>query len=331
MRLFFLGLIATIGMLGFSTSSEAAEKRWQDFVKVAPDRELYVDYTPAQTGKPTVVLLNGLTYSTHQWNRFAEALSDKGYGVVRYDMFGMGKTLLKYAPILARIELKDQISDLKNLLNKLKITKANLVGLSYGGGIAVAFGAAHPDRVNKLILMAPFTEPVEAQDRWIKDQIWATRKLQPWNTATDDELYDFFLKQIVYSTYPAVEPVILENPFKLEAVFRLVQGVRKWNAFDEAKRLPSGSVHMMIAGEDQYIPASILEKFWKVIPTGSRASYFIIGDTEHKIPEDVPSYSARWVGEILNGNPAISQGARFEGRSTSNTVRGPNGTRIELP
>lgn len=330
MRL-FISLVAMVGTICFSASALSAEQPWRKFVKVAPDRELWVDYMPAKAGKPTVVLLNGLTYSTFQWGRFAETLNEKGYGVVRYDMFGMGRTLLKYAPILARIELKDQISDLRSLLNKLNISKANLVGLSYGGGIAVAFGAAHPNMVNKLILMAPFTEPVEAQDLWIKDQIWATRKLQPWNMATDDELYDFFLKQIVYSTYPAVEPIILENPFKLEAVFRLVQGVRKWNAFDEAKKLPAGSVHMMIAGEDQYIPSAILEKFWKVVPAASRASYFVIQDTEHKIPEDIPSYSARWVAEIVNGNPAITGGAKFEGRSSSNTVRGPNGTRIELP
>lgn len=327
----FLGFLASLSLMSYAPVASAAGKRTQEFVKVQRDREVYVDWMKAKDGMPTVVLLNGLTYSTFQWDRFANSLNDLGYGVVRYDMFGMGKTLLKYAPILSRIELRDQIEDLRGLLGKLGISKANIVGLSYGGAIAVAFGSAYPNMLNKLILMAPFTEPVEAQDRWIKDQVWTTRQLQPWNMASDDELYDFFLKQIIYTTYPAVEPIVLENPFKLEAVFRLVQGVRKWNFLNDVKRLPANSVHMVIAGEDQYIPVATLEKFWKAVPAQSRASYFVIGDTEHKIPEDVPAYSAKWVAEILNNNPAIKGGAQFQGRSTSRTVTGPGGSRIELP
>ncbi len=40
---------------------------------------------------------------------------------------------------------------------------------------------------------------------------------------SDDDLYDLFLHQIVYATYPQAEPIVLENPFKLEATYRLVQ------------------------------------------------------------------------------------------------------------
>lgn len=330
MKLFFGFLIAAI--LGLSVNSFAgAPNRLQAFVKISKTRELYVDWMKAKEGQPTVVLLNGLTYSTFSWDKFAESLAAQGFGVLRYDMFGMGRTLLKYAPITDRIELKEQTGDLKALLDKLGLQKINLAGLSYGGGIAVAFTYEHPEMINKLILMAPFTEPVEGQDKWIKSQIALTRQMQPWNPATDVELYDFFLHQIVYSTYPAAEPVVLENPYKLEAVFRLVQGVRLWNAFEEAKRIPSASTHMIIAGKDQYIDRAKLEKFWKIVPARSRASLMTILDSEHKIPEDVPVYAASWVAEILKDNPLLKGGAEFQGDSRSEKARSVGGSEIELP
>ncbi len=326
-----LGVLAAIVLGMGSLASAKAPERMEKFVKISKTRELYVDWIKAEQGKPTIVLLNGLTYSTFTWDRFAQSLANKGYGILRYDMFGMGKTLLKYAPITDRIELGEQTGDLKALLGKLGLTKVNIAGLSYGGGIAIAFTYAYPEMVNKLILMAPFTEPVEGQDKWIKQQILLTRVMQPWNPATDVELYDFFLHQIVYATYPSVEPVVLENPYKLEAVYRLVQGVRLWNAFEEAKRLPAGSVHMIIAGEDQYIERAKLDKFWNIVPEESRASLMTILDSEHKIPEDVPQYAAAWVAEILENNPALADGAEFQGNSKSEKARSIGGTEISLP
>lgn len=330
MKFIIASLLA--GLLGISSAAQGdSGKRLQEFVKISKTRELYVDWMKARDGKPTLVLLNGLTYSTYSWDRYAEALNRQGYGVLRYDMFGMGRTLLKYAPITTRIELKDQTGDLRALLVKLGLTKINLAGLSYGGGIAIAFTYQYPEMINKLILLAPFTEPVEAQDKWIKQQIWLTRQSQPWNPSSDDDLYDFFLKQIVYSTYPAAEPVVLENPWKLESVYRLVQGVRKWNAFDEAKLLPVGSVHMVIAGKDQYIDRAKLEKFWKIVPKSSRASLMTITDSEHKIPEDVPEYAAAWTIQILDGNPNLVNGHEFAGSSDSQQAKGSGGVVIDLP
>lgn len=327
-----LALIFTAGIFGFASDVHAnSGKRIQKFVQIKQDRELFVDWMPAKAGFQTVVVLNGLTYSTKQWDRFANSLHKMGYGLVRYDMIGMGQTLVKYAPVFRKIELADQVTDLKALISQLGLSRVNLLGLSYGGGVAIAFAAQNPSMVDKLILMAPFTQPVEGQDQWIKGQIWATRQLQPWNTSSDDELYDFFLKQIVYTTYPAAEPSVLENPFKLEAVFRLVQGIRKWSFVEAARSLPTNSVHMIIAGEDQYIPLETLEKFWNEIPSSSRASLMIINDSEHKIPEDVPHYSASWVAEILKGNPDLSGGRAYNGDSYTGVVNGPNGQQIKLP
>jgi len=262
--------------------------------------DLYVEYSAPQKNQPTVVLLNGLTYSTRQWDAMTAELKKMGIGVLRYDMSGMGKTLLKYGVKYAPYHYDDQVVELDQLLTVLQIKKPyNLVGLSYGGGIAAAYSFKYPRHVKNAILMAPYTAPLDGQDQWIKTQIAVTRAMYPYNPYSNDELYDYFLKQICYSTYPALEPVVLENPFKLEATFRLTQGIRKFRATDEVDRFPKKSVHLIIAKKDQYIPQAILDSFWDSIPVASRASRVYVEGSEHKIPEAVPKKAAEIVRKIV--------------------------------
>lgn len=277
------------------------DQAFQGFVAVSADKELYVDFMPAKPARPTVVLVNGLTYSTKQWQDYAEELNTRyGVGVLRYDMFGMGETLLKYAPMTDVIRWQDQVKDLRALIRKLKTSSpVHLVGLSYGGGIAVAFAAEYPKLVRSIIAMAPFTEPVEDQDRWIRAQVTYTRLMNPWNPYTDEEIYDYYLRQLIYSTYPAAEPIVLENPFKLEATFRMVQGIRHWNSGQSVETLPAKSLHLVIAGSDQYIKRIVLDRFWLSVPEKARGSKVVLQNVGHKIPEEASVQAADLTAQIL--------------------------------
>lgn len=305
-----------------SSFAFAERESFEGFVQIKKDLELYVEYQKPKSNKPTVVLLNGLTYSTKQWNSFAEVLISRGYGVIKYDMQGMGRTLLKYAPALEPISIKTQVRDLQLLLAVMNVPKPyNIVGLSYGGGVGLAFAAEFPKLVNKAFIMAPYTQPQKQQDDWIRSQIWLTRKMQPWNPSTDDELYDYFLRQIVYSTYPQAEPIILENPYKLDGVFRMIQGIRKWKAVSAAKDLPDRSLHLMVAGSDQYISQDVMMDFWSQVPNRAKASLLIINNCEHKIPESAPYFSAAWIDEVLKENTIIADGKEFEANPYTGVVK----------
>ena len=296
------------------TSAFGAEK--EAFVKIGKE-SVWVRHKAATRGASTVVLLNGLTYATRHWAPFASAIErlNPDLGIVRYDMRGMGKTLLEgKLPVNYAIPHTDQVTHLKAILDILGLKRVHLVGLSYGGGIGLAFAQTHPRMVDKLILMAPFTEALESQDASIKKQIAWTRTTFPFNPASDDELYDYFLRQTIYTTYPSAEPGILENPYKLEAVFRMVQGIRKFKAAEFLANIPSGSVHLMVANQDQYIPQPVMDRFWAALPKAARASRINISYSEHKIPEAIPAFAAAWVIETLNNN-ALSGGKVFSGNA----------------
>jgi pimeloyl-ACP methyl ester carboxylesterase len=295
-------LLLMISGFAFATSTENFNgETYKGFVKIRGGRELFVNYVKPEVGQPTLIILNGLTYSTVQWDRFAASLEKRGVGLLRYDMYGMGQTLLKYAPATAVISYQDQVEDLKKLLTVMKLKGPyNFVGLSYGGGIGLAYSFLYPQDIKNLILMAPYTEALEGQYNWIMAQIWATRQIYPANPAGDDELYDYFLHQIVYSTYPQSEPVVMQNPFILEGVFRMVQGIRKFRPLDLVDQMPAHT-YLMIAEYDQYIPRKVLNSFWDKVPAASKGGCVIIKNSEHKIPEAQPAMAAKWVYEILQG------------------------------
>ncbi len=103
-------------------------------------------YVEAGMGEP-LILLHGngedSSYFEHQINHFA-----KKYRVIALDTRGHGKTERGNAPFTIR----QFAEDLKGFLDQKQIDKANILGFSDGGNIAMIFAMKYPDRVKKLIL-----------------------------------------------------------------------------------------------------------------------------------------------------------------------------------
>lgn len=264
---------------------------------------------PKSSNIPTLIFLNGLTYEYDKWNLLVEYLRPLGYGIVQYDMVGQGQSLINYAAPSQPIFIENQVEDLLKVATHLGLTnqKLNLVGLSYGGGLAIAFAKKYPELIENAFLLAPYTEPVESQDKWIRLQIQQVRLFNPQNTASDEELYSFFLKQNVYTIFPMAEVSILSHPNKREAVFQLIEGVRRFNMFEASQLFPSNSVHLVIAGLDEYIPRSALERFWSQIPAESQSTKMVIRLSKHKLPEFFPHYTASWIHQVLNNKPNLKE------------------------
>lgn len=291
-------IFTLLSVLSLKISAVAApvEVKW---VPVSSTKELYTEYYAPQEGKPTVVLLHGLTYTTLQWRKFITELTALGIGVVCYDMEGMGQTLLKYAPIKSIIPITNQITDLHILLKNLKLKKPyNIIGLSYGGGVAVGYAVKYPKNVGNLILMAPYTKPIKKVDDFIKMQVNATRVANPFNPYSDEQVYEFYFRQFVYATYPKQEPIVLENQYKLEAVFRLSQGTGAFIPADHVAELKVPT-SLLIPDRDQYFTSAEYETFWELFPKAVKKNLIYVKNSEHKIPEAQPAQAAQIVQKIL--------------------------------
>ena len=314
MKLFVLFSIFFVQLISVVTSAAPAPSGIQTQVGLVEvnGRKLYTEFTKAKNNKPTLVFVNGLTYSTRNWGRVVSPLIEEGYGIVLFDMWGMGTTLLSSPLPNGPIPYKQQVTDIKALLTKLRLRPPyNFVGLSYGGGILASYATSFPRDIKNLILIAPYTEFLQTQKDFLLKQIKWTRQTFPSNPATDEQLTDYFIRQLVYATYPLAEISSLENPFKLEGITRIVQGIRTYQPIEETRSLPRNGVHLILAENDQYIPQDIFLNYWNAIPRGAKASRVFVKYSEHKLPDVFPRFTTQLIKGIIDGQPSMFNGDTF--------------------
>lgn len=113
---------------------------------------------------PVVVAIHGLTTPSPVWYAIAEKLTGLGYRVLVYDLYGRGFSDAPKGVQDAAFFCKQ----LDDLLEHQEIKDdVTLLGYSMGGSIATSFAAAHPDRMRRLMLMAP-------GGVWLRED-WLTR------------------------------------------------------------------------------------------------------------------------------------------------------------
>ena len=121
----------------------------------------YVHYEMAgpEDGKK-VVLVHGFSTPYYIWDPTFEALVEKGFRVLRYDLYGRGfsdRPKADYDLALFKEQLLELIVTLK-----LK-GPVSLVGMSMGGAVVATMANQHPEKVDKIVLIDPqaFPPPLE--------------------------------------------------------------------------------------------------------------------------------------------------------------------------
>lgn len=100
----------------------------------------------------TVILVHGFSVPYFIFDPTFAFLTQSGFRVVRYDLFGRGFSDRPEG----RYDLDLYVRQLGDLLDALRFTRpVSLAGLSTGGPITAAFSARFPERVEKLVLIAP--------------------------------------------------------------------------------------------------------------------------------------------------------------------------------
>jgi len=102
------------------------------------------------TGKPIVLLAGGPGMAATYMDGVYKNLP--GYRVIVPDQRGTGKSLLPKIDSTT-ISISQYVEDVEALRVYLKLPKIVVVGHSWGGMLAMAYTAKHPDKVEKLILL----------------------------------------------------------------------------------------------------------------------------------------------------------------------------------
>ncbi len=212
---------------------------------------------------PVLLLLHGLGASLHTWEPWARAL-DSTYRVVRFDFPGHGLSAADTDYSDART-----IRLVGALLDTLGVAKATVIGNSMGGRIAWRFAAAHPARVEKLVLMAPdgFASPGFEYDtpadvpavlgvmRWVLPRPMLKANLAP---AYADRAQ---LADSVVSRYYD----LMLAPGNRDALFARMQQTMLTDPVPFLRTITAPT--LLVWGErDQMIPVSNAQDYLKVMP-----------------------------------------------------------------
>jgi pimeloyl-ACP methyl ester carboxylesterase len=105
-------------------------------------------YRPAIPGKPTVLLIHGLTGTSRWWSPVIARLPEE-VGVIAPDLRGRGGSWECAGPY----DLASLAPDLSHCLNHFEIPNATIAGYSMGAWLATLYGSTRHRRVKALVLI----------------------------------------------------------------------------------------------------------------------------------------------------------------------------------
>lgn len=138
----------------------------------APVNGVKMYYEVHGSGEPVVLLHGAFMTITNNWTGWIGELS-KSRKVIAVEMQGHGRT----ADIPRDITSENLADDVAALLDHLKIARADLIGYSMGGGVAMQCAIRHPDRVRKVVVISSAFR----RDGMVKEAVEAIPKLTAEN------------------------------------------------------------------------------------------------------------------------------------------------------
>ena len=122
---------------------------------ITPDRSGHLEHGPQRiwweyfgTGeREPVVLLNGLAMHTKAWYGFLGELQPE-FDVLLYDYLGQGESSCPDEPYF----IPNCCHHLTGILDHLGIERVHVMGISYGGFIALDYGRLYQERIHTLTL-----------------------------------------------------------------------------------------------------------------------------------------------------------------------------------
>ena len=161
-----------------------------------PDVNLAYELYGSPTTSTPVIVANGGPGLSHiymvqndVWTRLA-----KSRQIAFYDQRGTGKST-RLAPNASQ-EMTAQVADLEAVRAKFGFEKFALVGDSYGGFLAMAYAAAHPQHIEKLILSDSASPNMKTMVR-VLSQVFPD--VSPDRGSTPDEQMRHHFRMLFYS------------------------------------------------------------------------------------------------------------------------------------
>ncbi len=236
--------------------------------------QLYYEQHGWDKDAEVLVLSNGVLMSTASWAMQVPALA-KHYRLLLYDCRGMWQSDHPAGPY----SMEQHADDLAALLDALRIERAHIAGISYGGEISMIFGYTYPHRTRSVIASSAVSQ-IDPLLRGVIDSWIAAAR------AKDAEL--FF--QVTYPTnfseaWIAANQAALEaararyQTLDFDAVLELLLSFSRLNITAELQRITAPT--LVIVGEQDILkPRKYAEIIAREIP---KSEFVVVPNSGHAV------------------------------------------------
>lgn len=227
--------------------------------------------------KPAMILLHALGLDWRMWSRVIPQLIPH-FRVIAYDLRGFGGAA--FAPHVH--DLAHYAQDVADLMDRLALPSAHIVGLSLGGSIALEFALQRPECVHDLIVIAatawsfPAFEERACSAEALGMEAQVVPSLTRWFRADD-------LAENGWAVRYARNCVRRADVTGWSSAWRVLAGISLDGGLDKIA-IPM----RIIAGEaDQSTPPALMNR----LANGALRSFEVIGDAPHMValthPDDL--------------------------------------------
>jgi pimeloyl-ACP methyl ester carboxylesterase len=253
-------------------------------------------------GGEQVVLLHGFGTSSFLWRAVAPLVADAGHTSLAIDLLGYGESDRPYE---ADFSVAAQAEYLDRALIGLRVSRATIVGVDIGGGVAQRLAVTRPERVSRLILINSV-----AFDEWPGGDV-RTMQNTTWRRALR-------VTRSVLGAAPLLTPALAGSvadpehmPPRLvarylapyvgtEGVAHLLTLARALQS-DDLEELDLSSIRaptLVIWGEeDRWLDSGLAERLREAVPDGRLVRLPGVG---RLVPEEDPETLARLLVEFLS-------------------------------
>ena len=201
-------------------------------------------------GEPLLVLHGGLMSIESSRTTILPALVE-GRRVIAVDAQGHGRTTLGDKPIT----LTGSADDMNALLETLGYARVNVLGYSFGAGIALRLAVQHPQRVRRLVVVsAPF-----ARDGWYAEML-------PQQAAVNASLAPMMKDSPIYTSYASIAPNPGDFPKLLDRMGELMR--TSYNYAEDVKQLAMPV--MLVFGDSDMVRYEHIVEFYKLLGGGQK-------------------------------------------------------------
>lgn len=236
-----------------------------------------VNYHDRGSGDP-VILIHGSGPGVSGWANWRGTIPtlSESFRVLAPDMLGFGYT---ERPAGVEYSTSTWVSQLLGFMDALGISKASIVGNSFGGGLALAMAVHHPQRVDKLVLMGSSGVAFELTPGL--DQVWGYEpSLESMKHLLDLFAYD---RSLVNDELADMRFRASIRPGVQEAYAQMFPAPRQ--RWVDSLALPENSLRaakhstLIIHGrEDLVVPPSTSQRLFELLPV---AQLHLFGQCGH--------------------------------------------------